>query len=322
MTDERERGTGGPTAAEPETTEPTPRAPTFLDSAPTVDPDTTAKYGAAPKPQPPRAETELPTKVFEGPTAVFEKEQATVQVKKSSAPVIAETETAEVKKPSSPSGKLAMPLRAGTETPNEPVPVRPTPRTGGADGSAKPTTPAVATAAEKPRVDRTPQSTTPPGRREAPSVYVVGFWKRLLAATIDLAIVIPAALLMTLIVSKIAGVHLPPSNLKVLDIDMWIDLVLATDPALVMGMVMFLAIGLIYLLVFHIVVGRTLGMRLLKMKIIDVYGDRPSPARCVARCGGYLASVATLFLGFLWMGFDSEKRGLQDWIAGTYVIRA
>jgi uncharacterized RDD family membrane protein YckC len=24
----------------------------------------------------------------------------------------------------------------------------------------------------------------------------------------------------------------------------------------------------------------------------------------------------------LWMGFDSEKRGLQDWIAGTYVIRA
>ena len=31
--------------------------------------------------------------------------------------------------------------------------------------------------------------------------------------------------------------------------------------------------------------------------------------------------AATLFLGFLWIGFDSEKRGLQDWIAGTYVIR-
>ena len=40
------------------------------------------------------------------------------------------------------------------------------------------------------------------------------------------------------------------------------------------------------------------------------------------RCAGYLAGVATLFLGFLWMGFDSEKRGLHDWIAGTYVIRA
>lgn len=161
-----------------------------------------------------------------------------------------------------------------------------------------------------------------PSRREAPSVFVVGFWKRAAAAAIDLAIVIPAALLITLIVSKIAGVHLPPRNIKLTDIDMWIDLVLATDPALVMGCVLMLAIGMTYLVVFHIVLGRTLGMRVLKVKVIDVYGDPPSPARCLARCAGYLAGVATLFLGFLWVGFDSEKRGLHDWIAGTYVIRA
>jgi uncharacterized RDD family membrane protein YckC len=86
--------------------------------------------------------------------------------------------------------------------------------------------------------------------------------------------------------------------------------------------VLFCAIGLTYLLLFQIVVGRTLGMRAMQIKIIDIYGDRPSAARCVARCAGYIAGVATLFLGFLWMGFDSEKRGLQDWIAGTYVIRA
>jgi uncharacterized RDD family membrane protein YckC len=153
-------------------------------------------------------------------------------------------------------------------------------------------------------------------------VFVVGFWKRAAAAAIDLAIVIPAALLITLIVSKIAGVHLPPRNIKLTDIDMWIDLVLATDPALVMGFVLMLAIGMTYLVVFHIVLGRTLGMRVLKVKVIDVYGDPPSPARCLARCAGYLAGVATLFLGFLWVGFDSEKRGLHDWIAGTYVIRA
>lgn len=161
-----------------------------------------------------------------------------------------------------------------------------------------------------------------PARREVPTVYVVGFWKRLAAAAIDLAIVIPASLLITLIASKLGGVPLPPSNIRLLDLDMWIDLVLAADGAVVMAMVLSLAIGMIYLLVFQILVGRTLGMRVLKLKIIDVYGDRPSPARCLARCGGYLASVATLFLGFLWMGVDSEKRGLQDWIAGTYVIRA
>jgi uncharacterized RDD family membrane protein YckC len=129
-------------------------------------------------------------------------------------------------------------------------------------------------------------------------------------------------MIITLLASKIAGIHLPPSNLHLFDIDLWIDLVLAVDPALVMGLVLFIAIGLVYLLVFHSVRGRTVGMQVMKMKIIDVYGDPPSPARCVVRCAGYLASVATLFLGFLWIGFDSEKRGLQDWIAGTYVIRA
>jgi uncharacterized RDD family membrane protein YckC len=160
-----------------------------------------------------------------------------------------------------------------------------------------------------------------PSTRTAPTVHVVGFWKRLIAAVVDLAIIIPVSLLITLIASKVGGVYLPSSTLRLRDLDLWIDLVLATDPALVMGFVLFLAIGMTYLLVFHIVLGRTLGMRLLKMKIIDVYGDRPTPARCAVRCAGYLAGVATLFLGFLWMGFDSEKRALHDWIAGTYVIR-
>ena len=159
-------------------------------------------------------------------------------------------------------------------------------------------------------------------RRDGAVVFVVGFWKRLAAAAVDLAVIVPAALLVTLIVGAISGVRLPPSNMRLLDIDMWIDLVLAGDPALVMGLSLLTGIAMAYLLIFQILVGRTLGMRLLKIKIIDVYGDRPSPARCVARCAGYLAGVATLFLGFLWMGFDSEKRGLQDWIAGTYVIRA
>jgi uncharacterized RDD family membrane protein YckC len=158
-------------------------------------------------------------------------------------------------------------------------------------------------------------------RRESTAVHVVGFWRRMIAAAIDLSIVVPAALLITMLASRITGLHLP-SNLHLVDLDLWIDLVLAADPALVMGLVLFGAIGLTYLLVFQIIIGHTLGMRALRIKIIDVYGDRPSAARCVARCAGYLAGVATLFLGFLWMGFDSEKRGLQDWIAGTYVIRA
>ncbi|HWO25025.1 MAG TPA: RDD family protein [Kofleriaceae bacterium] len=171
---------------------------------------------------------------------------------------------------------------------------------------------------------RPPPAASEPPRplgRQAPAVHVVGFWKRATAAAIDLAIVVPLAMLVVFVVGKLAGVALP-QRIGLLDLDMWIDLVLAIDPALVMGLTLLLGIGLVYLLLFHILLGRTLGMRVLRLRVIDVYGDPPSPARCIARCAGYVAGVLTLFLGFLWMGFDSEKRALQDWIAGTYVIRA
>jgi len=180
-----------------------------------------------------------------------------------------------------------------------------------------------AVAVEAARTSAGARAASPPVARvmrDARVVRVVGFWRRAAAAVIDLAIVVPAAIVITLIASKLAGIALP--RLHLTDIDLWIDLVLATDPALLMGAGLAIAIGMIYLVVFHIALGRTLGMRALGIKVIDVYGDPPSPRRCLARCAAYLASVATLGLGFLWIGFDSEKRGLQDWIAGTYVIRA
>ena len=130
------------------------------------------------------------------------------------------------------------------------------PAGGSARASADATPPARAPALEPPR---------PPGR-QAPTVHVVGFWRRALAAAVDLAVVVPLAALVVLVVGKLAGVHAAATGLGPLDLDMWIDLVLATDPALVMGLMMFAAIGLVYLLVFHIVLGRTLGMRLLQIR--------------------------------------------------------
>jgi uncharacterized RDD family membrane protein YckC len=58
------------------------------------------------------------------------------------------------------------------------------------------------------------------------------------------------------------------------------------------------------------------------VRVIDLYGDQPSILRTAARTAAYLASLATLGLGFFWIGFDSEKRALHDWLAGTYVVVA
>lgn len=167
-----------------------------------------------------------------------------------------------------------------------------------------------------------PAPAASPQRGQALTVYVHGFWRRAVAGVIDLAIVLPIAALLGWIASAVSGVGLPAMKIGLFDIDLWIDLVLAMDPGLVMAMALTWAIGLTYLAVFHIARGQTLGMRVMKMKIIDAYGESPAPRRCLVRVLGYVVSVATLGLGFLWIGFDSEKRGLHDWIAGTYVVRA
>lgn len=155
---------------------------------------------------------------------------------------------------------------------------------------------------------------------DAPKYFVVGFWRRLAAASIDVAVILPVSLIMCWLASTVADIHLPASRHH--GLDFWLDLFLASDPALVGALGLTLAIAAVYLLIFQITLGRTLGMRALKIRIIDIYGDAPTTLRAVVRTGGYLLGFATLGLGFVWVGFDSEKRGLHDWIASTYVVKA
>lgn len=153
----------------------------------------------------------------------------------------------------------------------------------------------------------------------ANTFYVAGFWRRFAGGAVDLAVLLPICFILTWLAGALSGVHLPVSRHR--GLDFWLDLFLGTDPALVGGLGLSIAIGLIYAFVFQVTRQRTLGMRLLRMRIIDVYGDPPTLARCAGRTAGYLASLATLGLGFLWIGFDSERRGLHDWLSGTYVVK-
>jgi len=157
-------------------------------------------------------------------------------------------------------------------------------------------------------------------RPRAPRFTAAGFWRRALAGLVDLAVVLPVALIFTKLAAIVANVHLPASRHR--GLDAWLDLLLASDPALLGGCGLILAIGLIYLMIFQATQGRTLGMRTAKIQIIDLYGDKPSPIRAMVRTLGYAASMATLGLGFFWVAFDAEKRGLHDWIAGTHVVMA
>lgn len=178
---------------------------------------------------------------------------------------------------------------------------------------------------DPPVLDASAATNRPPRPRgsaqsQSSTYFVSGFWRRLAAAGLDLGIILPIAGLLCWVAGSITGLSLPPSRLR--GLDFWLDLLLASDSTLIGALGLTLSIAATYSLIFHISLGHTLGMRVLKLRIIDVYGDAPAMPRALLRTLGYVLCVATVGLGFIWIAFDSEKRGLHDWLAGTYVVKS
>ena len=68
--------------------------------------------------------------------------------------------------------------------------------------------------------------------------------------------------------------------------------------------------------------GRSLGQRVLSMRVIDRHGQPPSVLVAGLRTVAQLAGIVAAALGPLWIAIDSERRALHDLVAGTYVVRS
>jgi len=172
---------------------------------------------------------------------------------------------------------------------------------------------------------------------------VAGFWRRTAAALIDLAVVLPALFLVRLILQALAPADIPP--LSDPGITIAIERYLEGSPAFIAWVLLSAGIALLYHTLFWGLNGRTLGLRAMGARVVDVYGDTPSLARAALRSFGFVlgalvlvwavvrvmspehtmvapfAATVLALLGWLWAGIDRDKRGLHDWLAGTYVVR-
>jgi uncharacterized RDD family membrane protein YckC len=132
-----------------------------------------------------------------------------------------------------------------------------------------------------------------------PAFEFGGLWRRLAAGVID-AIVLYGVLL----AAAGARIALPPgSQLVVLSDAVWLSVTVG------------------YLPVQWAVAGQTLGMRAVKLRIVrERDGGAIGFGVSLLRFWGWILSVFLFGLGFLWIAFDTRKRGWHDRIAGTIVI--
>ena len=148
-----------------------------------------------------------------------------------------------------------------------------------------------------------------PPAPQLPVATLAGFWVRLAAYLVDSAIL--SVIFFPLFF--VLGMLIQPSSSSpggvVTGVYLLFQLVLA-------------AIGLGYILYFWSKSGATPGKKLLRLKIVRIDGVQPIGLGTAGmRVVGYFVSSLIFCIGFLMIGFSSDKRGLHDLIAKTRVIR-
>lgn len=68
--------------------------------------------------------------------------------------------------------------------------------------------------------------------------------------------------------------------------------------------------------------GKTVGMRLLGIRVVSMNGEPIDLWRALMRAVALAVSIAVLLLGVALVLVDKKKQGLHDKIARTYVVRA
>jgi uncharacterized RDD family membrane protein YckC len=149
-------------------------------------------------------------------------------------------------------------------------------------------------------------------------VRVAGFWRRLAATFVDGVVLSAVLLVLGTVTALVLGHPLP--RLGQLGPDYLVDMAVNGGGLAETLLVMAILVAFAYFFLFTTLRGQTFGKHLVHVRVIDAFGERPSLGRAAVRTLAYVPSLALLALGFLWIGFDREKRGLHDWLADTYVV--
>jgi uncharacterized RDD family membrane protein YckC len=142
-------------------------------------------------------------------------------------------------------------------------------------------------------------------RRERPETVYAGVATRALGFAVD------AALVLVTFASLAALVSLISSLVGTLDPQWLVGVLLASGWALYAG-------G--YFVLFWSGAGQTPGMRLFRLRVSRRNGRPPSLWRAVLRAVGTVIAIVPLFAGYVPVLFDERRRGLPDFLAGTFVV--
>lgn len=96
---------------------------------------------------------------------------------------------------------------------------------------------------------------------------------------------------------------------------------LPLTPYIVLSALLVWIIHIAYFVIFWTWRGQTPGKMITGIKIIRTDSSPLTRQYALRRYLGCIASTLILFIGFIWIAFDSRKQGLHDKLADTYVVK-
>lgn len=153
------------------------------------------------------------------------------------------------------------------------------------------------------------------------TLTLASFRRRLLALIIDLFLIAVIILLLSVIVSKLLGLETARfiwNDLEEYELEAeGINKSLMHAINLCMG---FLPLVYFFISVF-ISNGRTIGKKIMGLKIVGIYHHKLNLWHSLERSLGYVASAAEMGLGFFQVLWNPNRMALHDKIAETIVIK-
>jgi uncharacterized RDD family membrane protein YckC len=150
----------------------------------------------------------------------------------------------------------------------------------------------------------------------APGIQFASHGARLVAYLLD-TLLVSIVEVVIIAVAAVAGF----SGARIVD-----DNVVSLDPGSAVAFLVFLSIGfafaVLYFPFFWARGGQTPGMKPFGLRVVgDLDGSRIGWGTALLRLVGLYVAAAVLYLGLIWIFIDKRRRGWQDLIAGTVVVK-
>lgn len=195
------------------------------------------------------------------------------------------------------------------------VPQAGLPPPAGAPPPIPPPGPALTTAATAPYGPvAAPYPAYPPIPAQAPGHAYAGFWRRFAAFVIDIVLLFVGVFILAFLVSFFVVLGLVSSGQQPTDQSL-------SGASLVLYGIVFVLVWLYFAGLESSVWQATIGKRLMRLVVTDLYGRRISFGRATGRYFGKILSWLILAAGFWMIPLTQRKQGLHDLIASTLVAR-